>query len=57
MQRPPREVLFPPSHVVTRLSTDTVAVENAALARDLRFIRDHACQRISVADVAQAIAH
>ncbi len=54
MLRPAREVLFPPSHVVTRLSTDTLAVENPALARALRFIRDHACQPISVADVVQA---
>jgi len=54
MLRPPREVLFPPSHVVTRLSTDTLAVDNPALARALRFIRDRACQRIGVADVVQA---
>jgi len=54
MLRPPCEALFPPSHVVTRLSTDTLAVDNPALARALRFIRDHACQRIGVDDVVQA---
>jgi LacI family transcriptional regulator len=52
--RPPYEVLFPPSHVVTRMSTDTLAVENPSLSRALRFIREHACQPISVADVVQA---
>jgi LacI family transcriptional regulator len=54
MLRPPGVFLFPPSHVVTRLSTDTLAVENPALARALRFIREHACQGISVNDVVQA---
>jgi LacI family transcriptional regulator len=52
--RPPREALFPPSRVVTRMSTDTLAVANPALARALRFIREHACGAISVADVVQA---
>ena len=50
----PGVFLFPPSHVVTRLSTDTLAVENPALARALRFIREHACQGISVSDVVHA---
>jgi LacI family transcriptional regulator len=52
--RPPREALFPPSRVVTRMSTDTLAVANPALARALRFIREQACGAIRVADVVQA---
>lgn len=52
--RPPSDTLFPPSHVVTRLSTDTLAVEDPALARALRFIRDHACEGIGVESVVQA---
>lgn len=52
--RPPREVLFPPSHVVTRLSTDTLAVEDPALARALRYIRDRACDGIDVGAVVDA---
>jgi LacI family transcriptional regulator len=52
--RPPHEALFPPSHVVTRVSTDTLAVENPSLARALRFMREHACEAISVGDVVQA---
>ncbi len=52
--RPPGEVLFPPSHVVTRLSTDTLAVEDPVLARALRFIRDRACDGIGVSEVVDA---
>jgi LacI family transcriptional regulator len=52
---PGHEVLFSPSHVVTRLSTDTRAVEDPILARALRFIRDHANDDIGVDDVVQAI--
>lgn len=48
------EVLFPPSHVVTRLSTDTLAVDDPILARALRIMRDHACEGISVGDVVEA---
>jgi LacI family transcriptional regulator len=51
---PPGEMLFPPSHVVTRLSTDTLAVEDPVLARALRFIRDHACDGIDVGQVVEA---
>jgi LacI family transcriptional regulator len=54
MTRPPSEVVFAPSHVVTRLSTDTIAVDDPALARALQFIRDHACKGISVDHVVRA---
>ncbi len=54
MPCPPHDVLFPPSHVVARLSTETLAVEDPVLARALRFIRDHACERISVSHVVEA---
>jgi LacI family transcriptional regulator len=46
--------MFPPSHVVTRLSTDIMAVDDPAVAIALRFIRDHACHGIRVDDVARA---
>lgn len=54
MIRAPGEMFFPPSHVVTRLSTDTVAVDDPVLARALRFMRDHACEGIDVGDVVEA---
>lgn len=49
-----KAVLFPPSHVVTRFSTDTLAVDNPILARALQFIRDHACEGIGVDQVVRA---
>ncbi|MBA4018423.1 MAG: XylR family transcriptional regulator [Pirellula sp.] len=51
---PGREVLFPPSHVVTRLSTDTFAVDDPSVARALRFIREHAASAIGVDEVVRA---
>jgi LacI family transcriptional regulator len=51
-QPPPRAVTYvPPLGVVTRRSTDVLAIEDRALARAARFIREHACEGISVADV------
>jgi LacI family transcriptional regulator len=41
-----------PLGVVTRTSTDSVAVDDADVAKALRFIRMHACDRISIDDVA-----
>ncbi len=41
-KKPPREVLrVPPTGVVTRRSTDMVAVDNLQVARALRYIGDH----------------
>jgi LacI family transcriptional regulator len=51
---PDRDVLFSPTHVVTRQSTDTVAVEDPVLARALQFIRDHSGESIDVDDVVEA---
>ena len=45
---------FPPVGVVTRQSTDIVAVENVALARAIGYIRNHAIEDISVEDVVSA---
>jgi LacI family transcriptional regulator len=49
---PPAEpLLIEPLHVVGRQSSDVVAVEDADIARALRFIREHACAGITVQDV------
>lgn len=41
-EAPPQEVIrIPPKGLVTRRSTDIVAVDNLQLARALRYIRDH----------------
>ena len=44
---------LPPSGVVTRQSTDVIAVEDTDTAAAVRFIREHACEGIRVQDVAE----
>ena len=44
-----------PTHVVTRQSTDILAVQDAELASAIRFIRRHAGQPIRVADVLREV--
>lgn len=44
-----------PLGVVTRQSSDVFAVDDALIARAVRFIREHACQGIQVADVMDAV--
>ena len=48
---PSQDLLVKPLGVVTRQSSDVFAVEDALVARAVRFIREHACQRAKVADV------
>jgi LacI family transcriptional regulator len=50
----PGKILVQATHLVARSSTDVVAVEDAAVARALRFIRDHARGPVAVAEVARA---
>lgn len=44
-----------PEALVARLSTDVLACEDGDLAAALRFIREHACDPIGVADVLDAV--
>ena len=46
--------VVPPEGVVVRQSTDSLVLEDAHVAAAARFIREHACERIHVSDVAQA---
>ena len=48
---PAPSLLVEPLGVVTRRSSDVFAVEDALVACAVRFIREHACQGIKVADV------
>jgi LacI family transcriptional regulator len=50
----PARITAPATHVVSRLSTDILAVEDPQLLKALRFIRDHARENIRVAEVARA---
>jgi LacI family transcriptional regulator len=55
-RRPPRQpMLIAPVGVVTRQSTDTLAIENAAIAQAIRFIREHAAEPITVRDVLREV--
>lgn len=57
-KKAPKEVIrIPPKGVVTRRSTDILAVDKLPVARALRFIRDrHSSPLLSVNDVAAATA-
>ena len=44
-----------PLGVATRQSTDVLAVEDGGVAAAVRFIREHACEGISVKDVLRAV--
>ncbi len=50
---PKRTILIPPLRVVTRQSTDTMAIADPHVAKALGFIREHAVHQINVQDVAQ----
>lgn len=45
--------LIPPVDVAIRQSTDVLAVDDPQVAQALRYIREHACERIGVGDVLQ----
>ena len=46
-----RELYVPPVGVVTRKSTDVMAIDDAVVAEALRFIHRHGCDGIKVDDV------
>lgn len=48
----PAEVFIPPQGVVERRSTDTLAIEDAAMVKALRFIREDPARVMSVSNVA-----
>jgi LacI family transcriptional regulator len=52
----PMTRLIPPIGVVTRQSTDVLAVEDRNVARAVRYIREHACEGICVDDVVSHAA-
>ena len=48
---PPSPILVEAGEVVCRQSTDVLAIEDEHTARAVRFIREHACEGINVAEV------
>lgn len=54
-RKPPRDmVVIPPVGVVRRRSTDVLAMDDRAVAAGLRFIREHAFERLKVDFAARA---
>ncbi|HEV2454711.1 MAG TPA: XylR family transcriptional regulator [Verrucomicrobiae bacterium] len=52
---PPTEaILIPPKGIITRRSTDVLAMEDRQLAAGARYLREHAFEAISVNDMARA---
>jgi LacI family transcriptional regulator len=52
---PPEAVLVPPLGIHTRHSTDVLALEDREIAAAVRFIREHACDGATVADLLKAV--
>ena len=51
-RKPPAEPIFlPPQRIITRQSTEILAMPDQELAAAVRFIRQHACEPITVADL------
>lgn len=50
-----RELLVPPVGIAKRQSTDVVAIEDQAVATALRYIRENACNGLSVDDVLKVV--
>lgn len=56
-RRPPqRHFVIDPVGVVTRQSTDVLAIDDPKVAQAMAFIRGHACEGIKVPDVVGAVA-
>jgi LacI family transcriptional regulator len=54
-RRPPAApILLPAGEVVARKSTDALAIEDPELSAAIRYLREHACQRIRMRDVTKA---
>jgi LacI family transcriptional regulator len=51
----PTEILVKPSGIITRHSTEVLAIEDQQIAAAARFIREHACNGIDVSDVLRAV--
>jgi LacI family transcriptional regulator len=52
---PERPLLLPASRIITRQSTDTVAVHDDLLASAVQFIKENSKKRIQISDVLRAV--
>jgi LacI family transcriptional regulator len=53
---PKGPVLIEPVGVVTRASTDIMAIDDPAVSQAMRYLREHAAEDIGIDDVARAVA-
>jgi LacI family transcriptional regulator len=51
-----QKIIIQPTHVVSRQSTDILAIEDSEVAAAVGFIREHANETIQVQDVVDAVA-
>ncbi|TWU59171.1 Xylose operon regulatory protein [Rubripirellula tenax] len=51
-----RQILIPPRRISVRRSSDLLAIDDQEVAAAVHFIREHACEGISVKQVADAVA-
>ena len=54
--RPRRPLFLPPVGIVTRQSTDVLAIDDAELVAALRLIREESCEGLSVSDVVRKLS-
>jgi LacI family transcriptional regulator len=52
---PKKTVLVEPGQVITRASTDIMAVDDADVAQAIRLIREHSCRGLRASEVADAV--
>ena len=52
---PKRNMLVEPGRVITRESTDVMAVDDADVAHAIRMIREHACRGLRVTEIADSL--
>jgi LacI family transcriptional regulator len=50
-----QQIIVQPTRIVARQSTDILAIEDSEVAEAVRYIRQHAKERIQVDDVARAV--
>jgi len=53
--KPPPIVFIEPSGIITRRSTEVLAIEDRRIAAAVRFIHEHACEGIDVSDVLRTV--
>jgi LacI family transcriptional regulator len=50
-----KDIIVEPTHVITRQSTDVMAIDDSDVVKALRFIRQHAKEPIQVGDVLKVV--